>query len=255
MTCQAMTTDGTPPIRLENFQRQFGDYLRTQTEDLFQGVPLRVSTLYQSLIFNNVQGFLNRCFPVCHSLVDTATWQHVCHSFFAKHACASPYFSEINQNFVDFLMQEDQLASLGLPEFFAELAHYEWMELRVDTHSGQLTAAQLTLPEGTLTVHPTLHLLHYHWPVHRIQADTRSITPQDTFFLIFRNAQNHVEFIKISALTYALVSFLQHSAESTIDSAVNHFWKMAALSPNETAQADARNILIDLLDKDALLYR
>lgn len=49
--------------KLRIFQREFGDYIRKQNTII--PIPcLLVGQLYQNLIYNNVSGFVNQCFPL-----------------------------------------------------------------------------------------------------------------------------------------------------------------------------------------------
>ena len=191
-----------------------------------QDIPSRVGKLYQSLIFNNVCSFLNQCFPVCQSLISEEHWLDICQAFFLQHACHSPYFTEINQSFVDFLAQPEQLQQLNLPPYFAELAHYEWVELMVDTHTdshisnnvnnqvNDLTnnhinsQTNLADESAQLALNPSLQNLHYQWPVHSISREEQPENAEDSFFLVFRNDADEVEFMQVNAMTHALLAFI-----------------------------------------------
>lgn len=237
----------SPAPSLATFQQRFGQYLRQPqnqeanssaqkpTLSLAEAAPgatSRVAKLYQSLVFNNIRSFLDQCFPVCQSLVDDEHWLHICQQFFAQHSCHSPYFTEINQSFVDFLAQPNQLDQLGLPAYFAELAHYEWVELLVDTHSDHQfedsyensyetgvenrgdssLAPQAPANNLKLLLNPSLQNLHYEWPVHSISNDEPPQSPEDSFFLVFRSDEDQVEFMQVNALTHALIDHIDSLA-------------------------------------------
>ncbi|WP_296402614.1 putative DNA-binding domain-containing protein [Psychrobacter sp.] len=219
---------------LADFQQSFGRYLREQkplsalnrsSAIASSSLSNRVGSLYQTLIFNNVCGFLDKCFPVCQSLLSDAQWLQVCHQFFLHYPCHSPYFTEINQHFVDYLSNKGVLESLNLPPFFAELADYEWSELKVDTYYiepeyeptlgyeiNQDTILSLGLHADYLAVNPTLQNLHYHWPVHQISADFKPSTLDDSFYLVYRNNTHKVQFMTVNALTHALIEFIKVDA-------------------------------------------
>ncbi|WP_193778045.1 DUF2063 domain-containing protein [Psychrobacter sp. FDAARGOS_221] len=228
------TNASNAPDSLSTFQHSFGQFLRHQqltnvltsttalatetkvTADSEIGSEFtsattanstRVTQLYQSLVFNNIRSFIDKCFPVCQTLISDSHWQQVSEQFFLNHPCHSPYFTEINQSFVDYLSLPKTLSALSLPPYFAELAHYEWMELLVDTYPD--FKAISTEPDQ-LTLNPTLQNLHYQWPVHEINADNHSVSEQDSFFLIYR-ACEEVQFMQINAVTHALLDFIdQH---------------------------------------------
>lgn len=205
-------TMSSSPNSLKNFQRQFGDYLRNQTSSRFGNSPQRATTIYQELIFNNVKGFLDKCFPICQSIIGEDQWLALCQKFFKEYHLSSPYFIEINQSFVDFLSQQT-LSLLNLPPFFAELAHYEWVELYVDTctdHTQNFSSQDMTT-QGHLILAPSVQNLHYHWPVHCISVDNLDTPPKDTYLLVFRDKNHRVSFIELGVLSHALLAFLQET--------------------------------------------
>lgn len=234
---KSLTKDAETP-NLAMFQQSFGQYLRQQqrspdsesfnfaTPEATDSDSTRIATisnrignLYQDLVFNNICGFLDRCFPVCQSLIDQAQWRHSCQQFFLQHHCHSPYFTEINRSFVDYLSTPGVLAQLELPLYFAELAHYEWVELKVDTYcvdpnhphpsATNFNSAQKPADViGYITLNPSLQNLHYQWPVHRISPDFEPITVEDSFYLVYRDIDHKVQFMTVNALTHALIEFI-----------------------------------------------
>lgn len=244
----------SPPSQLSHFQQNFGVYLRTQDNKPFGNTPKRVSGVYQELVFNNVKGFLDKCFPICQSIIGPTLWLDLCKRFFKEQALHSPYFVEINQSFVDFLYQQD-LATYNLPLFFAELAHYEWVELYVDVHTGELSTQQQQQPQGTLLLHPTVQNLHYQWPVHRIDATHLPEQPQETFLLVFRHSENNVSFLEMGVLSYALLEFLQDTPCKETSELVTLFLDSIQQSGNQELRQATENTLQDLLQQSILIYR
>ena len=78
--------------------------------------------------------------PYCAVSMTTADWHALVRAFIDQHRCHTPYFLEISQEFVQFLMQ-DYRPLASDPPFLAELAHYEWVELALDI-------AQEVLPDA-----------------------------------------------------------------------------------------------------------
>jgi uncharacterized protein len=74
-------------------------------------------------------------------------------AFIDQHRCHTPYFLEISQEFVQFLMQ-DYRPLASDPVFLAEMAHYEWVELALDTDQEVLPDAVAV--EDVLAVVPRL---------------------------------------------------------------------------------------------------
>ena len=93
----------------QRLQRSFAAHLRNpQRHPAPSGIEERRLTVYRQLFFNNVNGFLEKGFPVLHSLYDNAGWRRLVRTFFDQHACASPYFLEIPEEFVTFLAETYQ---------------------------------------------------------------------------------------------------------------------------------------------------
>jgi hypothetical protein len=60
------------------FQRAFARHLRDPHHTPRPaGVPARRMAVYSELLFNNVCGFLDRCFPVLRSVVGEARWRRL----------------------------------------------------------------------------------------------------------------------------------------------------------------------------------
>lgn len=217
------------PQSLAAFQHSFGQYLRqpqrnelvetkqsaeasafidpTSTAPRFSAQ--RITKLYHSLVFNNIRSFIDKCFPVCQTLISDSHWQEISEQFFLNNPCHSPYFTQINQSFVDYLSLPDTLDRLNLPPYFAELAHYEWMELWVDIYP-DADWNTIAAASKRLQTNPTLQNLHYRWPVHEINAQNQTVSEADSFFLIYRT-DSDVPFMQVNAVTHALIDFIaQH---------------------------------------------
>src|SRR3990167_2310303 len=194
----------TKPLR--EFQLSFGKYLRDpQQETLPDGIPPRRAQVYESLLINNVSGFINACFPVCRKLMEAAVWQNLCRAFFRDWRSQTPYFREIPGEFLQYLQQSEALSQL--PPWLLQLAHYEWAELNVDVCDDDAGL----LPVGLSVRGPVMNLA-YQWPVHRISAEFQPEHPYETFLVLLRNFQHKVSFIEINAATYVLIDQIQQQA-------------------------------------------
>nr|WP_315040591.1 putative DNA-binding domain-containing protein [uncultured Moraxella sp.] len=203
---------------LDTFQQQFGQCIRNQAVSIneLNFLPKRAEKLYQSLVKNNVSAFVNQCFPICQSLINPDVWQQLIAAFIQSNHLQSPYFIEINAQFVQFLNDicQNQSLHFELPMFFDQLAHYEWVELFVDT-----------LPNGdnlpflpNLSLNNTVQNLHYAWSVQQIGKDFLPTKPCDTFLLVYRDNYHKVKFSLINAMTYLLIDFIQHLGDNRSDS-------------------------------------
>lgn len=178
------------------------------------GVEERRLKVYQDLIYNNIEGFISGGFPVLRSLYADDDWHQLVRGFIDGHRCQSPYFLEISQEFIAYLMQEHQPA-LGDPPFIAELAHYEWVELALDVAEDELPADQPTLSvmNDGLRLSPLAWVLSYQYPVHRIGPSFQPTEPGEPVFLVvYRDSQDQVCFMELNAPTARLLELVRDNA-------------------------------------------
>ena len=202
-------------------QRRFAAHLRNpQTHSAPDGIEERRLAIYRNLFFNNVNGFISQGFPVLHSLLDAERWHRLVRAFFDQHACQTPYFLEIPQEFVSFLAS-GQGREEGDPPFLLELAHYEWMELVLDASTESFPEAGIQ-PEGDLLraiprLSPLHAVLSYHFPVHKICTEFQPDRPlpQPVWLLIYRNREDQVRFMEINAPTARLLQLIAENPALT----------------------------------------
>ena len=91
------------------------------------------------------------------------------------------------------------------PPWFADLAHYEWLELAVETAPD--VPAQVG-PQG-LALAAGLQLAGYEWPVHTIGPGAAEVQPATTFVAVYRNRQHLVRFSVLTPAAAQLLATLQ----------------------------------------------
>lgn len=181
------------------------------------GVEDRRLKIYRDLVYNNIEGFISSGFPVLRSLYDDGQWEQLVRLFMDVHRCKSPYFLEISQEFIGFLMSEHSLRECD-PPFMAELAHYEWAELALDVAEDELQPAQQIgqLEEARLSLSPLAWLLSYQYPVHQIGASYRPEQPGEPVFLVvYRNRKDKVGFIALNGATARLLELLRGNEQAS----------------------------------------
>jgi hypothetical protein len=194
-------------------QQEFSAYLRDpEKHPAPADVKPERMAMYRELFFNNIDNFLTVNFPVLRKLLTDAQWRELAENFFARHTCKTPYFSEIAEEFLDYLQTERNNPSD--PPFMLELAHYEWVEMAVSIvkrdnpvnppFSGDYSAA-------TLQVSPLAWPLAYRFPVHRISPDYQPSEPpeQPILLIVYRNHEDEVHFLEITPVTYQLLALIQ----------------------------------------------
>lgn len=207
------------PAALPEFQRyQFAftaHILDPRAHPRPPGVEARRMKVYNELLVNNIEGFLLACFPVLRQVLGARKWAKLVRAFFSTHRSRTPYFRQIPDEFIQFL-QNEWTPPEGYPPFILALAHYEWIELvlSVSNHSADRAFdAAGDLLDGVPLLNPVLANLRYGWPVQRI-APRRKVQAAETFLLVFRDADDHVQFSEINAFTARLLGLLEPGTSS-----------------------------------------
>lgn len=240
------------PEQLTEFQDFYSRYLRAAGETpLPASISPRRSRIYEELLFNNLCGFLDRCFPVTRKIMGETTWRDLNHRFYRDWQCHTPYFSRIPYEFVQYAQQMD--ISAEMPPWFAELLDYEWRELAVDTDPAIVPYDTGSLIDDScvLAVNPTLQNLHYRWPVHRIGPTFIPEQEQPTFLLVFRNSEHQVRFVEVNALTSALIHILQQES-ATARIAIRQLAELTSVEEERLLEFGAP-LLRDLHRQSAIL--
>jgi hypothetical protein len=172
------------------------------------GLPARPVAIYGELLFNNLAGCLDACFPVSHQMLGDARWRRLERRHFRDWPSQTPLFREIPQEFLAFLAEHG--TTCRLPAWFAELAHYEWAELAVDQMDCPPVAHRSNgdLMQETIVTNPAVMNLAYRWPVHLIGPDYRPRRPQTTCLAVYRDRAEQVQFTLLKPATARLLSLL-----------------------------------------------
>ncbi len=194
-------------------QREFVRYIR---EPSVNPPPPDVKpermAMYRELIFNNIDGFLANNFPVIRRLLNDAEWFELVQDFFAKHTCKTPHFSEIAEEFLDYL--ENERNNLDDYPFLLELAHYEWVEMVLSISTDMIDYCKQdtgNLETGRIKLSPLAWPLVYRFPVHLIAPGyVPSQTPEHPVCLLaYRDLNDDVKFIEINAISYRMLEIIQ----------------------------------------------
>jgi hypothetical protein len=181
------------------------------------GVEQRRLDIYQRLVYNNIEGFISKGFPVLRSLYEDDAWQQLVRGFIGAHRCSTPYFMEISQEFLHYLLQEYQPGALD-PPFMAELAHYEWVELALDVaEESPPPAVSVDDPLAAVPrLSPLAWLLSYRFPVHHIGPQNQSREEREpTYLVVYRDRREQVRFMELNAVTARLVEMTRDNNVAT----------------------------------------
>ena len=239
-------------LAFQKFQRDLAQHLRDPHHTRRPaGVPARRMTVYNELLFNNVCGFVDSCFPVCRQLLGETRWRRLCRTFYRDWPSHTPWFREIPREFVRYL-SEHHIAQ-PLPVWLADLARYEWAELAVDVMDAQLPAhdPQGNMMQASVLINPARVDVVSPWPVHRIGPDWQPRKSEPTFLVVFRDAQLDVQFTEINAVTAHVLSLLDQGL-----SGQQAFAQLAADMNHPDPQAlmgFGQQLLISLREQGVLL--
>ncbi|WP_346839056.1 putative DNA-binding domain-containing protein [Microbulbifer sp. SAOS-129_SWC] len=206
-------------LPFQQLQREFAAHLRAPgSEAPPAGIEARRLALYRELVYNNLESFICSGFPVLRSLYRDADWHALVQDFVARHACRSPYFLQISEEFLDYLQREHRPRACD-PPFLLELAHYEWVELALEVGAAEIPAnlASRGDPLAKIPVlSPLMRSLSYRYPVHRIGVDfrPRQAPAAPTFLLVYRDRSDAVGFMEVNAVTARLLE-LAHNGDSS----------------------------------------
>lgn len=155
---------------------------------------------------------LATCFPVAKAVL-RSRWAPLVRAFVRESRCHSPLFRDVPEQFVAWLMQAAPAFARRrrLPPWLCELAHYEWVELALEVMPNTvpagtaLPASAETLARQRFSPNPCALNLAYHWPVHRIGPAWRPRKPSPTFVLVYRDRDDRVRFMTLSAVSSRLL--------------------------------------------------
>lgn len=205
---------------LQKIQQEFAAHIRNPAAvPMPAGIEGRRMKIYNDLVYNNIEGFLSGGFPVLCSLYREEDWHRLVRSFLSNYRCQSPYFLEISQEFLNYLMQDYQALPVD-PPFLLELAHYEWVELALDVAQDapplEGLDAEGDLLGGVPQLSPLVWSLCYKFPVHLIgpgnEPDEAPLEP--SYLVVYRNRDEEVKFLESNAATARLLELLQNNDEA-----------------------------------------
>ncbi len=238
--------DVSAPEKLRSFQIRYGKYLRSpETSRLPEGIPARRSEIYEGLLFNNISGFINNCFPVARSLHTDTEWVALTRRFFKDWRCTTPIFSQIPFEFVRYC--SETLVVDELPAWLPELLHYEWVELDIDLKVNE----NVDINNTCVRINPMASLLSYNWPVHTISKGLIPDEPIQTFLVVYRDEYCKVRFLELNATTFMLLQHIESKPNSS-DEVVKTFVKQLE-HPNPDVLAEfTLQIMKDLKEQEIL---
>lgn len=212
--------------------------------------------IYRELVYNNIENFIASVFPVLRSLLSDAHWHLMVRDFIHRHRCQTPYFLEISEEFLQYLMQERGLCD-GDPAFLLELAHYEWIELALDVNEASIPRAS-SYPVAPLLsrprVSPLAICLNYQYPVHKISPRYQPLVPEPAHLVVYRNREDKVRFMAANAMTLRLLYLLQTNAQADLGAQLHIIANELQHKQPETLFDEAQMLINDLFKLDIISH-
>lgn len=204
-------------------QRRFAAHLRDpDAVPAPAGLEDRRVGIYRELFFNNVVQLLAGGFPVLRSMLDETGWRGLVRRWYREYRAHTPLFPELGREFVRWLQDSaEQHKEDPLPDWYAELAHYEWMEVVAANDETELASLSYDrdgdLLEGRPLVSPLAWLLVYRHPVHRIRSDAPPgpAPEHPTCLIIVRARDDRVSFLEANPWTLRLLERLREPGDET----------------------------------------
>ena len=222
-------------------QAEFAGYIRDPGQNLPPADvdPARMA-MYRELFFNNINSFLSGNFPVLRSLYDDAQWLALAQDFYSRHSSRTPHFSEIAEEFLDYLQNERNQS--GDYPFLLELAHYEWVEMALAIAKDEPVFGDGEFVNDVVNRRVALSTLAwplvYQFPVQLISSAflPEVAAEQPTYLIVYRDAADEVHFMQTTPLTFRLLQIIEENNGVTGEAAL-------ATLRQEFIQLDAQTLL------------
>lgn len=240
-------------LEFQRYQHEFTAHIRDpKTHKEPAGVVPARMAVYRDAVFNNIFESVSICFPVCQAAFGKTAWRALLKNFVRSYPAQSPIFRDIPQQFLEFL--NSPLAQVSTPAYLAELAHYEWVELAISaqpTEPIKLSKTPNFLSEKPVLA-PAHMLLKYNFAVHKIAKGKLPKTAEETYFLVFRNAEFEVKFIELNPTTFQLLQLIENN-ETTGEQALVSLAESIQHPNVEAVTAFGAEILNDLAKQQAII--
>lgn len=259
-----MSPDQVTDRKPAGFQQQqlaFTAHIRDPEQNpVPEGIPDRRMAIYRELIFNGLNEQLSSNFPVLREITDDDHWDSMIRDFLVRHRARTPLFTEIAQEFLDYLQNHRQAHADDWP-FLLELAHYEYVELAVAISEAEELRPDTDYdPNGDLlggspVLAPTAWNLSYAYPVHEIGPDCLPEQPgeQATHLVVYRDRLDEVHFLEINAVTQRLLTLLQADAELSGEQVLQQIADELQHPQPEVVIEAGRSLLAELRERNVIL--
>lgn len=201
----------------QQYQLSFTQHLRDpKRHKRPKGTAVVGMAVYDEIVFNNIFTSISACFPVAQKVIGKRRWLQLVRGFFRDYAADYPLFRQIPEAFIDYLKLLEP--STDLPDYLSSLCHYEWIELAVAANNQKIDWRTIDtdgdLLEGQAVFNPALQLLDYAYDAHKISPRYKPTVQVSTQLLVYRNAEDQVNFVELNLVTFNLIALLMEGKMS-----------------------------------------
>ena len=179
-----------------------------------EGIEDRRIGVYRELVYNNIQSFIGKSFPVIRKIMTDEQWHKMLRDYVNRHKSHTPLFSKIPCEFLQYLEHERRGSPENMP-YLLELAHYEWLEVALSMDIREIDLSDIDqkgdLLEGIPVLNPISVASAYTWPVHEISPTNCPDSPpsQRTYIIVYRRQNYKIGFIVLNPVSAKLIEYLQ----------------------------------------------
>jgi hypothetical protein len=187
-------------------QRAFTRYLRDpeHVSPPPHIAPERLA-IYTHAVIANAEMFIGDNFPRIKSVMPADTWSALVRDYFRRHESHTPLFVELPGQFLRYLEEAREVPED--PPYLYELAHFDFLENLVSTDEARIDESAINRNGDVMreppVLNPTLRLIRYAFPVHRIDREYQPLDVPDTptFIVAFRDRAHGYGTIDVNPAT------------------------------------------------------
>ena len=211
------------PLAFQEVQSGFAGHIRDpDRHPAPPGIEARRMRIYARLVYDNIESFIAKTFPVFRGLTDDKAWHRLVRDFVSHHHAETPYFTQICEEFMQYLDErmgaEASSDAPSIPPFALELCHYEWVEMALDLAPDADCEFDDHPVEADdhLALSPLAWPLRYAYPVRHIGRDHQPSSPPDapTWLIGWRDREHRVHFMASNAATIRLLKLIDEGSSN-----------------------------------------
>lgn len=245
------------PCDFRGFQLSFAARVRDPiAQPLPPGVDEKRMSVYEELLFSNLEETIGACYPVTKRILGEDAWKALIRRFFAEYRCQSPLFRDIPGEFLRWTEGRSGIA-LPVDSCLYALMHYEWLELIVSISGEEAVPDHCDTGGDLLTgkplLNPTAQVACYQFPVHRMSPEFVPTEPsgEPQCYILFRGGDDEVSFVSLNAVSARLLEVLAQGRRTGLEAVREVTSELGPYAPLDVVDMGA-DMLVRLRDAGAI---